>query len=209
MSAIAFLPCMNPTLTRMHRSNEIVTPHQTTLLKLVDSYLQSTQLEPPSIQIPDILKTHMSLGSFLAKRFFTLSEYAQRAMHRSLGMVQPEKRRDIPSSGSSAEDTDYMSERPSFDSARSVGSSSSSPRAPTAIPKELDVMLPKVCEALVLVTQCIITVCLEAEEQQTRLEEGVSTFADFTNMKGYYIQKKHDGHGIVESLIGAGVHHLF
>jgi len=52
-----------------------------------------------------------------------------------------------------------------------------------------------------LVTQCIITVCLEAEEQQTRLEEGVSTFADFTNMKRYYIQKKHDGYGIVESLI--------
>lgn len=179
-------------------SNEIVTPHQTTLLKLVDSYLQSTQVDPPSSQIPDILKTHMSLGSFLAKRFFTLSEYAQRAMHRSLGMVQPPKRRDIPSSGSSAEDTDYMTERPSSDSARSVGSSSSSP---SGIPKELDVMLPKVCEALVLVTQCIITICLEAEEQQTRLDEGVSTFADFTNMKGYYIQKKYDGQGIVENLI--------
>ena len=129
-------------------------------------------------------------------------------MHRSLGMVQPPKRRDIPSSGSS-EDTDYMTERLSSDSVRSVGSSSSSPSGPGSIPEELDVMLPKVCEALVLVTQCIITVCLEAEEQQTRVEEKVSTFTDFTNMKKYYIQKKHDGHGIVESLIGAGILLLF
>lgn len=126
-------------------------------------------------------------------------------MYRSLGMVQPPKRREIPSSGSSAEDTDYKTKRPSSDSTRSAGSSSSFPSGPVPIPEELDVMLPKVCEALVLVTQCIITVCLEAEEQQIRLEEGVSTFTDFTNMKGYYIQKKHDGHGIVESLIGAGI----
>ena len=127
-------------------------------------------------------------------------------MYRSLGMVQPPKRREIPSSGSSAEDTDHMKERPSSDSStRSAGSSSSFPSGPIPISEELDVMLPKVCEALVLVTQCIITVCLEAEEQQTRLEEGVSTFTDFTNMKSYYIQKKHDGYGIVESLIGTGI----
>jgi ataxin-10 len=120
-------------------------------------------------------------------------------------MVQPPKKKEIPSSGSSAADTDHMTERTSSDSMRSEAPSSASLGGPVPIPKELDVMLPKVCEALVLVTQCIITVCLEAEEQQTRLEEGISTLVDFTNMKEYYIQKKHDGYGIVESLIGAGV----
>jgi ataxin-10 len=115
-------------------------------------------------------------------------------------MVQPPKKKEVPSSGSSAEDTDHTAERTSSESMRSEALSSSS-RGPLPIPKELDVMLPKVCEALVLVTQCIITVCLEAEEQQTRLEEGISTFVDFANMKEYYIQKKHDGYGVVESLI--------
>ena len=68
--------------------------------------------------------------------------------------------------------------------------------------QELDVMLPKVCEALVLITQCIITTCLEAEEQQARLDEGISTFVTFTNMKTYFNQKRRDGKGVVEVLIG-------
>ncbi|PPQ90769.1 hypothetical protein CVT25_010158 [Psilocybe cyanescens] len=167
---------------------EIVTPHQTTLLKLVDSYLQSTQLNATAIQLPDILHTHESLGSFLAKRFFTLSNYAQKAIHRSLGMVPPSKNKLT-----SVEDT--QRERSSSDSTSSSATSSAisspSPVMPCDFPQELDVMLPKVCEALVLVTQCIITICLEAEEQQTRIEEGISTVVTFTNLKNYFIQKKH------------------
>ncbi|KAF8967697.1 spinocerebellar ataxia type 10 protein domain-containing protein [Flammula alnicola] len=178
-------------------TNEIVTPHQTTLLKLVDSYLQATQLNPTSIQIPDILRTHESLGSFLAKRFFTLSEYAQKAMHRALGMV--------PTSKKAESSEDSVTGRTSSDSTSSSGKSGSpspsSSSVPSAPPQELDVMLPKVCEALVLVTQCIVTICLEAEEQQTRLEEGISTYVSFTNMKSYFIQKKHSEQGVVENLI--------
>lgn len=179
------------------RTNEIVTPHQTTLLKLVDSYLQSTQLNPTDIQLPDVLHTHESLGSFLAKRFFTLSNYAQKAMHRSLGMVPPSK-------DCGARHQDAMTQRTSSESLSSSerSNSSSAPSFPNSFPQELDVMLPKVCEALVLVTQCIVTICLEAEEQQSRLEQGISTIVSFTNLKTYFIQKQHDGVGVVESLIG-------
>ncbi|KAF8202194.1 spinocerebellar ataxia type 10 protein domain-containing protein [Pholiota molesta] len=160
--------------------NEIVTPHQTTLLKLVDSYLQANQLNPTSTQIPEILRTHESLGSFLAKRFFSLSEYAQNAMQRSLGM-----RTSSDSSSSSEKSPNLSPSPPTYAAAPATAA------ALSTFPQELDVMLPKVCEALVLVTQCIVTICLEAEEQQTRLEEGTSTYTAFTNMKGYYILKKH------------------
>ncbi|KAH9479488.1 Copper transport protein 86 [Psilocybe cubensis] len=182
---------------RFQLTNEIVTPHQTTLLKLVDSYLQSTQLNATAIQLPDVLRTHESLASFLAKRFFTLSNYAQKAIHRSLGMVPP-------ASSKVADIEEVNRERSSSDSSSSSATSavsSPSPMTPADFPQELDVMLPKVCEALVLVTQCIITICLEAEEQQARVEEGISTVVTFTNLKNYFIQKKHHDVGIVENMI--------
>ncbi|PPR03220.1 hypothetical protein CVT26_008068 [Gymnopilus dilepis] len=175
--------------------NEIVTPHQTTLLKLVDSYLQSTQLNPTSIQVPEVLKTHETLGSFLTKRFFLLSDYAQQAIRRSLGMSPT-----THNGGTNGHVT-----RPSSDSVSSAqsaeSSSSSSSPGMTVFPQELDVMLPKVCEALVLITQCIVTIALEAEEQQTRLDEGFQTVVSFTNMKQYFIMKKSSDVGVVESLI--------
>jgi ataxin-10 len=62
--------------------------------------------------------------------------------------------------------------------------------------------LPKVCEALVLVTQCVVTLCLEAEEHRARVENGSSTYDEFTNMKDYFNRKKYQENGMVESLIG-------
>ncbi|KAF8909342.1 spinocerebellar ataxia type 10 protein domain-containing protein [Gymnopilus junonius] len=177
--------------------NEIVTPHQTTLLKLLDSYLQSTQLNTTSIHLPEILKTHENLGSFLAKRFFMLSDYAQQAMRRSLG-VSP-----VHQNGETTSE-DATLERPSSESlssGKSAESLSSSSSALTPFPQELDVMLPKVCEALVLITQCIVTISLGAEEQQTRLDESISTIVSFTNMKQYFILKKSSDVGVIESLI--------
>ena len=68
---------------------------------------------------------------------------------------------------------------------------------------ELDARLPKVCEALVLITQCIVTISLEAEDQKMLLQEGRSTVTNFKNMKEYFNEKKSsDNQGIVESLIG-------
>jgi len=68
--------------------------------------------------------------------------------------------------------------------------------------RQINMMLPKVCEALVLVTQCIVTVCLEAEEQQIRLENGKSTYDSYTDVKKYFNRKKYQESGLVESLIG-------
>lgn len=150
----------------------------------------------------------------MAKRFFSLSEYAQNAMQRSLGMVPKAKKVDI------AGDDSPMERTSSDSSSSSEKSPNLSPSPPTyaaapataaslsAFPQELDVMLPKVCEALVLVTQCIVTICLEAEEHQTRLEEGTSTYTAFTNMKGYYILKKHGDIGVIENLIGQPSHSI-
>lgn len=59
-------------------------------------------------------------------------------------------------------------------------------------PAELDALLPKVCEALVLVTQCIVTVCLEAEENPAM--SGRDKLKDNFNENQVV--------GIVESLIG-------
>lgn len=140
--------------------DEIIAPHQTTLLKLVDSYLQSIRAQMGGSPTPELLQIHVSLGPFLAKRFFTLSVYAQNAMQNSLGPTN--------------------------------GSSSGEPL------KELDVMLPKVCEALVLVTQCITTIALEAEESNDQHFDAVGTI---TNMKEFFIDVRFSGQGLVENLI--------
>ncbi|KAJ7050514.1 spinocerebellar ataxia type 10 protein domain-containing protein [Mycena amicta] len=105
--------------SRLSVTDEIITPHQTTLLKLVDSYLQSASMsQVPTTPLGTPL--YSKLRPMLAKTFFALSSYAQNSVRNSL---------DTP-----------------------AGSS-----APLA---SLDVMLPKACEALVLVTQCIVTVTL-------------------------------------------------
>jgi ataxin-10 len=114
---------------------------------------------------PELLQIHVSLGPFLAKRFFTLSVYAQNAMQKSLGTSR------TPDS-----------------------------REPLA---ELDVMLPKVCEALVLVTQCITTIALEAEESKDRQFDAVGSI---TNMKEFFIDVRFSGQGLVENLIGKLLH---
>ncbi|PPQ62894.1 hypothetical protein CVT24_006292 [Panaeolus cyanescens] len=174
--------------------NEIITPHQTTLLKLMDSYLQSNQVDMATDRLPEILKIHESFGTFLAKRFFTLSANAQDSVRASLGLSLS------PKNGHGSNDTNKGSPEsilsPNVNSPDS--STSSSFLNP---PSELDVMLPKVCEALVLVTQCIVTICLEAEEVQIRVNNGVTKLDGFINLKSYFIQKQYHEQGIVESLI--------
>lgn len=171
------------------RPEEIVTPHQTTLLKLVDSYLESTQQDPDSARVAEILVTHESLGSFLVKRFCSLSSYSQQSITRALG-TQPTT-------------TNYDAPSEQMERSESASSASSSSTVFSLLPPtELDSRLPKVCEALVLITQCIVTICLEAEEQKTRLQEGRFKATNFKNMKNYFIQKKSSDQGIVESLIG-------
>ncbi|KAJ7576878.1 spinocerebellar ataxia type 10 protein domain-containing protein [Mycena floridula] len=132
-------------------SDEIITPHQTTLLKLLDSYLQSEPLD--SIVVS---KSRYKLNPMLAGCFFGMSSYAQRALRRALG------------------------------------NNSSSPLA------ELDVMLPKVCEALVLVTQCIITVTLEDRDVTP---DSASSAESAKSPKVYFNSQRLDNRSLAESSI--------
>ncbi|EAU90585.2 hypothetical protein CC1G_00969 [Coprinopsis cinerea okayama7 len=171
---------------KFNMPDEIITPHQTTLLKLVDSYLQSIQLDISTSPAGEILQTHVALGPFLAKRFFTLSNYAQKAMQRSLESSKS-KKPSAPSGKSHSKDDE------------AAGSSSSSATAEPL--SELDVMLPKVCEALVLVTQCITTISLEAEEHKGRQFES-GAVGNISNMKEFFIDVRFSGQGLIENLIG-------
>jgi ataxin-10 len=153
------------------RTDETVTPHQTTLLKLVDSYLQAVQLSyTHSESIPD--KARSRLCSMLAGCFLSMSAHAIRSIQRSLR--QPDE---------------------------ASASDSSSLNVP---PSELDVMLPKVCEALVLVAQCMISLLLEAEDRlsaQRSTAHSSSPNAE-SNPQAYFINKRDENGAIIENLIG-------
>jgi ataxin-10 len=80
-------------------------------------------------------------------------------------------------------------------------SSSSGSHTQSGTPAELDVMLPKVCEALVLVTQCVTTIALEAEEHKgVQFAEG--SVASISNMKDFFIDVRYSSQGLIENLIG-------
>jgi ataxin-10 len=177
----------------MGRPEEIVTPHQTTLLKLVDSYLASTQRGPTASPAAEILKLHESLGHFLIKRFFSLSSYSQRCIARALGTQLTTTKKNSPSE---------LVENASIQSEPLLSASSTSTVFPLPPPAEVDAKLPKVCEALVLITQCIVTISLEAEEQRMLFKEGRSSLTTFKNMKEYFNERKSSDQGIVENLIG-------
>ncbi|KAJ2934873.1 hypothetical protein H1R20_g2233, partial [Candolleomyces eurysporus] len=171
--------------------DEMITPHQTTLLKLVDSYLQSIQLDISTTPEVAILQTHVSLGPFLAKRFFTLSNYAQTAMQKALG------------NGKASQPSNKSTDAPSFSPSSGLGSHSQSEP-----PAELDAMLPNVCEALVLVTQCVTTIALEAEEHKgVQFSEGA--VASISNMKDFFIDVRYSGQGLIENLVVLREHALF
>ncbi|KAF8727186.1 hypothetical protein AX14_007502 [Amanita brunnescens Koide BX004] len=130
--------------TKFSMTDEPVTPHQTTLLKIVDSFLQSKERRHST----DRYEIHSRLGPLFANTFFSLSAYAQGAIDRSLR-------------------------------------SSST---------ELDVRLPKACEALVLLTQCMVTVSLAAESKSSEL-------SGQTNVKIFFNEQRRGKQGIVESLV--------
>lgn len=67
---------------------------------------------------------------------------------------------------------------------------------------QINLVLVKVCEALVLVTQCMVTVSLESEMQKERVERGDSTLENYVDMKSFFNRKKYQESGMVESLIG-------
>lgn len=85
---------------------------------------------------------------------------------------------------------------------RALASDPSSPATPTAASaqqplQELDMILPKVCEALVLITQCIVTIALLLEDSSASIPSSAATVQDTLNE-----MRSPSGQGLVESLIG-------
>lgn len=136
----------------------------------------------------------------LTRAFFSLSRYAQDSIRQSLGL-DIKKLDDNHSDQSDRSHTG--SERPlssSSSSTHTAGSQEAQNQSLGSL-KNLDVMLPKACEALVLVTQCMVTIAIEAEEYavQMGLQEDASPR---TNMRNYFNEARTSGVGVAESLIG-------
>lgn len=130
----------------------------------------------PSSPKPD--QVGIKLSPMLAECFFALASYAQHSIQRALGNTLSPPNND--DAGPSVTD---LSQLPSHRLA------------------ELDVMLPKACEALVLVTQCIITITLgEAGSQPTKGSPSPEPKSEKSPTA--YFNKCIDNRGVVESLIG-------
>lgn len=171
--------------SRLLVDDEIATPHQTTLLKLVDSYLQSVSATA-IVSTPAMRKIDRKLCPMLSKSFFTKAVYTQHAIKRFLG---EEVQRDGNPSTIAQSPSENTGEAP---------------------PIELDVMLPKVCEALVLITQCISTITLEPEERElSPIEEQekaassstLRSARSFATFREYFNETRYADNGLVETLI--------
>jgi ataxin-10 len=156
--------CTSPALKGNSSTDEVITPHQTVLLKLVDSYLQTTS-SPSTPASPEFIRSEKKIQPMLKELFLALAAYGERAIRRSLGSITP---------------------------VNGVANKEQQ------IPQELDVMLPKICEALVLVSQCMITICLSVDPTSPAGEAPRQTF----DLRAYFNEKLADGPGVVEQLIG-------
>ncbi|GJE91157.1 spinocerebellar ataxia type 10 protein domain-containing protein [Phanerochaete sordida] len=135
--------------SRIAVEGEVVSPHQTTLLKLLDSYLQPSQ---PRELAPDSNELRV-LCAFLTREFFVLSAYTCRAISRALG----------PADASATQPHDARDDDALRDATAGAPPDAPAPASPGPL-QELDLLLPKVCEALVLVTQCLTSLALASEE---------------------------------------------
>ncbi|KAL0580613.1 hypothetical protein V5O48_001438 [Marasmius crinis-equi] len=142
LTRIAEVGLVTELYQKLSIQGEVVTPHQTTLMKIIDSYLQSSSPSSPQTS-PKTFKTQTRIIPLLTACFTSLSSYTQTAVRRAL--------RPTPSEVASP--TTPLN--PSNDGAS----------LPFIPPAELDVMLPKVCEMLVLVTQCIVSIILASQRQ--------------------------------------------
>ena len=116
------------------------------------------------------------LCSMLSEIFFGLSSYGQEAIRRALG-PRASDGPNLPSPG--IMNIEVVSQ-------------------PTMPPHELDLLLPKVCEALVLVTQCIVSITLADEDDTT-----VWVDNEGNEVKTLFNEALSErGEGLVESLLG-------
>lgn len=135
------------------------------------------------------------LARLFVQEFFTLAVYTQNAICRALGIEQLETRssptKEIPQSSK----THSFSSTPG-----DVGD------LQRAFPiDELDLLLPKVCEALVLVSQCLTSLTLHSEEDRKGKEVESQPISAIT-----YVASAHSAAdiGFVESLLGKSHYHF-
>lgn len=166
----------------------MVTPHQTTLFKLLDAYLQ-----PSNTSHIDATDDRLfALCETLSGAFFSLTAYTQQAVRRALDSDKSRSSSEILGSPSGPDTA-----RRDTDNTRDNGPL-----------RELDLLLPKVCESLVLVTQCLISLALFSEERRDRKD--VAPVGDrrpsspgTADFKGYLNGASSSaGLGSIEALIG-------
>ena len=166
-----------------HSEGHVITPPQTTLLKLADSFIIQAQTDAlsdglrPPYDLPALLD---HLMASLLPKIFKLFRYATLSLAASVGLSPSATQDDyvdnkeaqgaydvsqsVPESGSdfhelsiaSGEQADSTEHTDSSEKADS-GSSSSG----TKTLQKIDVVLPRVCEAIVLIIQCFCNLILE------------------------------------------------
>ncbi|KAI0629173.1 spinocerebellar ataxia type 10 protein domain-containing protein [Trametes polyzona] len=175
--------------TRLAVEGEVITPHQTTLLKLIDSHLHGSQhAHAIALSGRQVTDGRSPLFDVLTRAFFALSTHVQDAIQRAIGPGR------VPPA---------QVEGGSYPPPGSGHGSDSSEPPPL---QNLDLLLPKVCEALVLVSQCLTTVALRAEEAAGQQPGGsVSPLeeagAQATPKELLVAATNESGQGLVESLI--------
>lgn len=140
---------LRPRHLLINREGEPVTPNQVNLLKILDSYLQH---DKQNVGFRDSRKT--DTVHFVTSVFFSLSRYAQNAMLRALG---PED---------AYGDTALSDEHQAQSTTAEPGIQLSGMNESAAGQKELDLLLPQVCAAIVLNSQCLISMLLAEEPSQ-------------------------------------------
>ncbi|RDX48254.1 hypothetical protein OH76DRAFT_1484158 [Lentinus brumalis] len=187
---------------------EPITPHQTTLLKVLDSYLHSEKHPEPvalsSPRQPGARPEH--LLDMLTETWMSLATYAQGALKRALGSQDT-----LPAdaSGAATASSEGESTPPSEGSTETMSmntphvSDQGNRESGIAVSQlhEIDLLLPKVCEALVLVTQCLTTIALRAEEAGSTRPTSAGGLASPSPRTFMVAASTSTGQGFVECLV--------
>ena len=184
------------------RDSEAIAPHQSTLLRVFDSYLHAAKHghEVASSRKPDA--NGESLLDMLCHTFLNLAVYAQAAIRRAL-----ESPRTTSTASNSLPHTHVGDTRRRPDC--SVGASIVDVRPVDAVAplQSLDLLLPKVCEALVLATTALTTIALRDSESETEGPVRATPASDAEHRTGpktsISTTTSPNGQGFIECLIGA------
>ncbi|KAI0305904.1 spinocerebellar ataxia type 10 protein domain-containing protein [Multifurca ochricompacta] len=128
------------TYDRTSVQDEVVSPPQTTLLKLLDSFLQPALYQDGGDHL-------LNLAGFLAPVFIIQAEHVQRAIQQVIGVPPPDPivATDVRGNGGTA---------------------------PQASGGTLDIQLPGVCVALVLLSNSLSSILLAERENESGVNTG-------------------------------------